>query len=345
MNSLYGKTLDELIEICNAEALPKFTAKQIADWLYSKQVSDISKMTNLSVNARDRLIKRYIIGAEEPVQCMESKDGTLKYLFRFAEEAFAEAVLIFDKARTTLCISSQAGCRMNCGFCATGQNGFNRNLGSGEILSMFRAVKENYDITNIVYMGMGEPLDNWEEVLKSIEILTCEWGYGISPRRITVSTCGILPKMKSLLDNTQCNIAISLHNADSNLRSRIMPVEKAYKISDIICLLRKYNWHGQRRLTFEYIVFDGLNDGTKDVSNLYQLLRGIKCRINLIKYHKTEAKHSFKASKADSMIRFQNMLNAKGLMTKIRSSKGEDIAAACGTLAAKKENITNFASR
>ncbi|MDR0790637.1 MAG: 23S rRNA (adenine(2503)-C(2))-methyltransferase RlmN [Bacteroidales bacterium] len=336
MKTLYGKTLEELGEVCNELSLAKYTAKQMADWLYNKQVSTIADMTNLSLKARETLSNHYRVGVEKPLTSLTSKDGTRKYVFKYGEDVFVEAVVIFDKARVTLCISSQAGCKLNCAFCATGQSGFKRNLSSGEILNAFRSIDEHNSLTNIVFMGMGEPLDNWFAVYKSIQILTSQWGYALSPRRITVSTCGILPKMKSLLEDTNCNVAISLHSSDSEQRKRIMPVEKSYSIADVVRFVKKYNWLGQRRLTFEYIVFEGFNNSNKDVAALCLLLKGLNCRLNLISYHCTNKSFALKGANHDSMTRFRDSLTAKGLMTTIRASKGEDILAACGLLSGQQ---------
>jgi 23S rRNA (adenine2503-C2)-methyltransferase len=336
MNTLYGKTLEELSEICNSLLLPKYTAKQIADWLYNKQVSTIADMTNLSLKTREILSKNHIVGVDKPLTSLTSKDGTRKYVFKYGDDVFVEAVVIFDKTRVTLCISSQAGCKLNCSFCATGQSGFKRNLSCGEILNAYRSIDEHESLTNIVYMGMGEPLDNWFEVSKSIQVLTSQWGYALSPRRITISTCGILPKMKSLLEDSNCNVAISLHSPDPAQRRKIMPVEKSYPIAEVVRILRNYNWLGQRRLTFEYIVFEGFNNSTKDIAALTSLLKGLNCRLNLITYHTSDKSVALRGANHESMTRFRDTLTDKGIMTTIRASKGEDISAACGLLAAKQ---------
>ena len=332
MDNLYGKTLEELTQICEELRFPKYTAKQIANWLYCKQVCEIAEMTNISLKAREMLANHYTAEEKKPVENLKSKDGTKKYIFNYGKDVFVEAVVIFDKARATLCISSQAGCRLNCAFCATGQSGFKRNLTSGEILNAFRSIEERENITNIVYMGMGEPLDNWNEVNKSIQILTSQWGYALSPRRITVSTCGILPKMKSLLEETNCNIAISLHSSNAAQRKRIMPIENSYSMAEIIRFLKNYNWEGQRRLTFEYIVFEGFNNSERDIMALVSLLKGSNCRLNLINYHSTDNFLGLKGATYSSMVKFRDMLVSKGVMANIRTSKGEDILAACGLL-------------
>lgn len=330
-----GKTLTELQAVCKTLSLPAFSAKQIADWLYKKGISDISQMTNLSNKARAMLSERYSLGACPPVDCMESKDGTKKYLYRYGKDDFVEAVFIPDKDRATLCVSTQVGCRMNCAFCATGRQGLKRNLSSGEIINIIRALPEFSRLTNLVYMGMGEPLDNYENVIKSLDILSSEWGFAISPRRITVSTCGILPRLKDFLDNTQAHLAISLHNPISEERERIMPVEKAFKIEEVVELLRTYDWHSQRRLTFEYTVFKGLNDQKRHVLALLRLLDGLNCRVNLIRFHTIEGT-PFAAASDEQMETLKEAINARGILCTVRASRGEDILAACGLLSTRK---------
>ncbi len=335
METLLGKTLTELQAVCKTLSLPAFSAKQIADWLYKKGISDISQMTNLSNKARAMLSERYSLGACPPVDCMESKDGTKKYLYRYGKDDFVEAVFIPDKDRATLCVSTQVGCRMNCAFCATGRQGLKRNLSSGEIINIIRALPEFSRLTNLVYMGMGEPLDNYENVIKSLDILSSEWGFAISPRRITVSTCGILPRLKDFLDNTQAHLAISLHNPISEERERIMPVEKAFKIEEVVELLRTYDWHSQRRLTFEYTVFKGLNDQKRHVLALLRLLDGLNCRVNLIRFHTIEDT-PFAAASDEQMETLKEAINARGILCTVRASRGEDILAACGLLSTRK---------
>ena len=260
----------------------------MADWLYKKGVTSISEMTNISLKSRAALSECYTIGLTEPVSVMVSKDGTKKYLYQYGERDFVEAVLIPDKDRATLCISTQVGCKMNCQFCATGRQGFSRNLSCNEILNIIRSLPEFSCLTNIVYMGMGEPLDNYDNVVRSIEILTSEWGFALSAHRITVSTSGYLSRLKDFLDQTKVHLAVSLHNPVSQERERLMPIEKSYKIKDVVELLKQYDWKSQRRLTFEYIVFEGLNNQKRHVLALMRLLDGLFCRINLIKFHTIE---------------------------------------------------------
>lgn len=339
MNTLFGKTLSELKEICKELSLPSFTAKQIADWLYKKDIRTIEEMTNISLNNRKKLSELYSYGLTQPISCMESEDGTKKYLYQYGESDFVEAVMIPDKDRVTLCVSTQVGCKMNCSFCATARQGFRRNLDCNEILNIIRSLPEYSDLTNIVYMGMGEPLDNFENVIKSIEVLTADWGFAMSGRRITVSTSGLLPRLKEFLDSTNVHLAVSLHNPIPEERESIMPVEKSFKIQDVVEVLKDYDWNGQRRLTFEYIVFEGLNNQKRHVLALLRLLDGLNCRINLIRFH-TIPNTPFISANEQSMIKLRDDLSSKGVICTIRASRGEDILAACGLLSTKK-NLEN----
>lgn len=332
---LLGKTLKELEETCLKLLLPKFTAKQIADWMYKKGVLDIDSMTNLSLKARQALSERYEVGIVKPLKEALSEDGTIKYLYQYGENAFVESVLIPDKKRLTLCVSTQVGCKMNCSFCSTGKQGFLRNLDAGEIINFLRSIDEFDEVSNIVYMGMGEPFDNYDEIVKSIEILTSSWGFALSSRRITVSTSGIIPKMIKFLNETSCHLAISMHNPFHEERVKIMPIEKRYPIEHVCDELRKYNWYGQRRLTFEYIVLKGINDTYYHAKEISYLLRGIEAMVNLIYYNSTP-EFPFSAPSPKEMEEFQKELESFNLSTTIRQSKGQDILAACGLLSTKQ---------
>lgn len=332
---LFGKTLEELKQICQELSLPSYASKQIADWLYKKQISSIDQMTNLSVVAREKLKESYDFGLTPYLEYVLSIDGTKKYLYKYDEVSYVEAVMIPDKDRYTLCVSTQVGCKMNCQFCATARQGFKRNLSSNEILNIIRSIDEYSQLTNIVYMGMGEPLDNYDNLIKSIEVLTSSWGMAMSPKRITVSTCGYLPKLKDFLDNTQVHLAISLHNIIPNEREKIMPIEKAYKIEDVLVLLKQYDWTGQRRLTFEYIVFKNLNDEYRHIFSLVNQLSDMECRVNLIRFH-TIPDTIFQQADDKEMIKIRELLTSKGITATIRASRGEDILAACGLLSTKK---------
>lgn len=337
MQWLLGKTLDELTTLAVQEGLPSFVGRQMADWLYRKKAPPIAAMTNLSKTARTALSRKFETGGAAPAGVQQSTDGTKKYLFPTLAGHFIETVMIPDAARATLCVSSQAGCRMGCRFCMTGRQGFQANLTAGEILAQFLRVAESERLTNAVYMGMGEPLDNLEEVLKSLHILTAPWGWAWSPRRITVSTIGVVPALRRLLDESECRLAVSLHNPFDAERQSLMPAQKAWPIADVVRLLREYDFTGQRRVSFEYILFAGLNDARRHVNELAALLRGLECRINLIRFHPIPGSPLIPAS--DELTeQFRNRLAQKGLLATVRASRGQDIQAACGLLSTKERS-------
>lgn len=329
--SLYGYTLNELQEVAAALAMPRFAAGQIASWLYKKGAKDISEMTDISLKNRELLSADYEVGLSAPLSVAVSRDGTKKYLYKTGEGHFVESAYIPDRDRATLCVSSQAGCRMGCDFCMTGRQGLAGNLSGNEILNQIASLPEREMLTNVVFMGMGEPLDNTDNVLRSLEVMTSDWGYGWSPTRITVSTIGVIPELKKFLDSTSVHLAVSLHNPFPDQRAAIMPVEKAWPIKDVVALLRQYDFSHQRRVSFEYIVMAGMNDTPAHVKELARLLDGLKCRINLIRFHKIPDSPYFSPPDAE-MIRFRDALSAKGITTTIRTSRGEDIQAACGLL-------------
>ncbi|MDR2286269.1 MAG: 23S rRNA (adenine(2503)-C(2))-methyltransferase RlmN [Prevotellaceae bacterium] len=335
MESLFGKTLDELVTTVKEKGLPSFSGKQIADWLYKKSVRDINGITNLSKKAREMLSPEYEIGLYPPSDVQVSSDGTKKYLYRLRSGAYIESVYIPESDRATLCISSQAGCRMGCRFCMTARQGLKANLTSGEILNQIWSLPEKDKLTNVVYMGMGEPMDNIDEVLKSLEILTAGYGAGWSHKRITVSTVGIFPGLEKFLKNSQCRLAISLHSPFDEERRKLIPVQKAFPAKDILKLIVK-DEYTQRRISFEYIMFSGVNDSLRHAAALVKLLSGNDIRINLIRFHKIPD-NPLSPSDETTMENFKNYLNAKGLLTTIRSSRGEDISAACGMLSGNEK--------
>lgn len=335
--SLYGMSLAQLQALCKSENLPSFTAKQIARWLYVRHVDSIEQMTDLSKAARALLSEKYCLGLEPPIKESVSSDGTKKYLFRTSQGQYIESAYIPDGERATLCVSSQAGCRMGCRFCATARQGLQHSLSATEILNQIISLPERDKLTNLVFMGMGEPLDNIDNVLTTLEIITSPWGMAWSPTRITLSTAGVGRELARLLDQTKVHIAVSLHNPFHDQRAEIMPIENAYPISEICSTLRHYDFTGQRRVSFEYIVMEGLNDSPAHIKELCRLLNGIKCRMNLIRFHKIPDSPYFSPSD-EKMIRFRDTLTAKGIQTTIRASRGEDIQAACGLLSTKERN-------
>jgi 23S rRNA (adenine2503-C2)-methyltransferase len=337
---LLGMTLSELQDITRNLGMPKFTAKQIATWIYDKRVDSINEMTNLSLKQREKLNEEYEIGSSAPIEAMRSVDGTIKYLFRTPENNFIESVYIPDDDRATLCISSQVGCKMNCKFCMTGKQGFTANLNANQIINQIYSIPEREKLTNIVLMGMGEPLDNLDEVLKALEVLTSDYGYKWSSKRITVSTVGLRKGLRHFLEKSNCHLAISIHSPLPAQRSELMPAEKAFSITEVVDLLRNYDFSKQRRLSFEYIVFKGVNDSLIYAKELVKLLRGLDCRINLIRFHAIPDV-DLNGADMDTMTKFRDYLTAHGLFTTIRASRGEDIFAACGMLSTAKEQEKN----
>ncbi len=345
---LLGMTLQELRKVAEDCAMPRFAAKQLCDWIYKKGVKSFDAMSNVSKTSREKLAEKYSIGTKEYADVQESRDGTKKYLFPASCGGFVETVYIPDGQRATVCVSSQVGCKMHCAFCLTGKQGFTGQLTTSDILNQIFSLPEHEKITNIVFMGQGEPLDNYENVIKAIHILTSEEGLAMSPKRITLSTCGILPALKRFVDDCRSNIAISLHSPYHDERIDIMPIEKAYKAQDIIAFLKtceafrdirgghaRETSH-QRRLSFEYVLLKGLNDTPKHASDLASMLRGLDCRVNVIPFH-TYKGGEFKSPSHDDAEGFCEMLCRKGLNATLRRSRGQDISAACGMLAAKRK--------
>lgn len=333
---LLGKTLEELNLIVSDLGMPKFTAKQIASWLYEKKVASIEEMTNLSLKNRELLSQNYEIGATPPVHEMRSVDGTVKYLFRTPENDYIEAVYIPDDDRATLCVSSQVGCKMNCKFCMTGKQGYTNSLTAAQILNQIYSIPERDTLTNVVFMGMGEPFDNLDEVLRALKILTADYGYAWSPKRITVSTVGLKKGLERFLEESDCHLAVSLHSPFPAQRRELMPAEKAFSIMEIIEILKRYDFSKQRRLSFEYIVFKGVNDSLLYAKELVKILRGLDCRINLIRFHAIPGV-DLEGTDMNSMVEFRDYLTQHGVFATIRASRGEDIFAACGMLSTAKQ--------
>lgn len=329
---LLGKTPSELKEAALKAGLPSYAGKQLAQWIYARRVRSFDEMTNISKAGREKLKEMYDLGVVLPSACQESSDGTRKYLFPVGEGNAVEAVMIPDDDRKTLCVSSQAGCRMGCRFCMTGRQGFHGNLSVSLILSQFIAIDESAGLTNAVFMGMGEPLDNFDNVMKAIEVLTADWGFAWSPKRITLSTIGVIPALKKYLDGCRCHVAVSLHNPFGEERVLMMPVQKAWDIREVVDLLRQYDFTGQRRVSFEYTMFKGLNDDKRHADALVRLLRGLECRVNLIRFHKIPDA-PYDSSPAVIMENFRDRISNQGITCTIRASRGEDILAACGMLA------------
>ena len=340
---LIGKTIGELKIVVGELGMPAFTATQMAKWLYQQHVGSIDEMTNISKINREKLKEKYEVGALPPIDCQRSKDGTIKYLFpvRTSDysdfKKFVETVFIPDNDRATLCVSCQVGCKMNCLFCHTGKQGFEGNLTAADILNQIYALPECNQLTNIVFMGQGEPMDNLDNVLKATQILTADYGWAWSPKRITVSSVGIKHKLKRFLDESECHVAISMHSPLPEQRRMLMPAERQMSISDTVDLLRQYDFTHQRRCSFEYICFGGLNDSMTHAREIIKLLEGLECRVNLIRFHEIPGV-DLPASDEKRMESLRDYLTAHGVFTTIRASRGQDIFAACGLLSTAKKN-------
>ncbi len=346
--ALLGMTLSELKSVVKELGMPQFTASQIAQWLYQKGAGSIDEMTNISKANRQRLSERYQVGLMAPIDSQHSKDGTVKYLFPvgtvdcssaavYNNNRFVETVFIPEKDRATLCVSCQVGCRMNCLFCQTGKQGFEGNLTAGDILNQIYALPERERLTNIVFMGQGEPMDNLDAVLRATEILTADYGLAWSPKRITVSSVGVKNKLKRFLDESECHLAISMHSPIHEQRQRLMPAEHQMGIEETVGLLRQYDFTHQRRCSFEYICFAGLNDTTTHARQIVRLLEGLECRVNLIRFHEVPGV-DLPGSDEKRMETLRDYLTAHGVFTTIRASRGQDILAACGLLSTARKN-------
>ena len=339
---LIGLTLGELKTAVTELGMPGFTAGQIMKWLYQQHVRSIDEMTNISKVNREKLAEHFEVGAMEPLDCQRSKDGTIKYLFpvRTSDDAntgkFVETVFIPDHDRATLCVSCQVGCKMNCLFCQTGKQGFEGQLTAADILNQIYALPEREQLTNIVFMGQGEPMDNLDAVLRATEILTANEGYAWSPRRITVSSVGVKNKLKRFLDESECHVAISMHSPLPEQRQMLMPAERQMSIEETVALLWQYDFSHQRRCSFEYICFGGLNDTQMHAREIIRLLQGLDCRVNLIRFHEISGV-DLPGSDEKRMEVLRDYLTAHGVFTTIRASRGQDIFAACGLLSTAKK--------
>ena len=342
MEVLLGKTLEELQAVAQEVGLPRFAGKQLAEWIYVRRATSFDEMTNISLKGREALKASYTIGRHTPVAEAISKDGTKKYLFAISTSAesancqlstvnYIESVYIPDNDRATLCVSTQAGCKMGCRFCMTGTLGFHGHLTAADILNQIFSIPDADKLTNIVYMGEGEPMDNLDNVLRSLHAMTSAWGCAWSPKRITVSSVGITKGLKRYIEESECHLAISLHNPFAIERQEVMPIEKVNHLSEVIALLKQYDWSHQRRVSFEYICWGGVNDTPKHANELLRLLKGLDCRINLIRFH-AGVDQSFTSSNEQQMEWLRDYLTERGITTTIRRSRGEDILAACGML-------------
>jgi 23S rRNA (adenine2503-C2)-methyltransferase len=317
---------------------PPYRATQILSWVYRHRVTGFAAMSNLPPTLRDELAANFALPLLTPAVVAHSNDGTRKLLFTLDEHAAIESVLIPDPPRLTLCISSQAGCGMACAFCATARLGLLRNLSAteivGQVLAAQAQLRTDERITNVVFMGMGEPLANYDALVQAIEILSADWGVGLSTRRITVSTVGLVPAMQRLIGDTGVNLAVSLSGTTDEQRARLMPINDRYPLATLMAMCRSLPIPQRRRITFEYVMLAGINDSIEDATRLARLLHGIRSKVNLIPFNPFP-ESGFAGSPEPVMLRFQERLLASGLNTSIRRSRGRDIQAACGQLALK----------
>ena len=339
MKFLFGQTRDEIDNVVRKMGLPGYTADQICSWLYRKETTGFREMTDIPKNVRERLSAAFNFSLNAPVEKSRSSDGTLKYLFPVENREFVETVFIPEKTRGTLCVSTQAGCRWACRFCLTGRHGFHGNLTPAEILNQYRSLPDRKRIDHFVFMGMGEPLDNLDNVLKSLQIICSDWGYGLSPSRVTVSTVGILPELKRFLTECRCHLAVSLHSPFPNERSSLMPVERLHPIRGIFDVIRHFPLASHRRVSVEYILLKGINDSERHAVELIKLIRGVRSRINLIPYNPIPDA-DLKPAPAHRILVFQAYLKDRGLMATIRKSRGRDVGAACGMLSPGRSGPT-----
>ena len=337
--ALLGMTLAELKAVAGEIGMPSFAARQMAEWLYGKKVASIDEMTNISAKNRRLLNERYTVGCAAPVDGQRSADGTVKYLYRTAAGGYVETVYIPDGDRATLCVSSQVGCRMNCRFCMTGKQGFSGQLTAADILNQLYSLPERETLTNVVFMGQGEPLLNLDNVLKAMEMLN--ESFQIGARRLTVSTSGIIPQIKKLAElDMQSTLALSLHAPNHEIRKQLMQIENKYPMDELHEALKYYVDKTGRRITIEYLLIKGLNDTISSAKQLAAYLKDIKCNINLIPYNPT-AKNDYKRPDNNSIMKFKALMEHSGKKVTVRLERGADIDAACGQLSgkAKKEEI------
>ena len=332
--------LGQLQEVLKSQGYPLFRAGQIFTWLYEKNVTQFSQMNNLPAGLRKQLDDTFLIHTLSVVHKAVSADGTEKFLFETADNQHLESVSIPAEGRTTACISSQVGCKFGCAFCLSGTGGFKRNLSCGEILDQVCSVKrlnQRHGLTHIVFMGMGEPFDNYDTVLKAVRMINAQEAIGIGARRITISTCGIIPGIERLAaEKIQIELSVSLHAAFEKLRSQLMPVNKAYPLKALIAACRRYVEQTNRQVTFEYILLKGVNSSLSDARELGTILRGMNAKINLIAVNPGAAL-GFQAPDKTDLLFFKNELAKQGVHVTVRQSRGQDIEAACGQLRMRYE--------
>ncbi|NLC71223.1 MAG: 23S rRNA (adenine(2503)-C(2))-methyltransferase RlmN [Desulfuromonadaceae bacterium] len=330
-------TLDDLTELLGGLGKERFRARQLMQWIYRHGVVSFDAMTTLSKEFRRELAQIAFISTLTPQVVEESRDGTRKFLFLLGDGESIEAVRIpMDKERATLCVSTQVGCAMGCAFCLTGTLGLRRNLDTAEIVNQVCAVMAEEPVGNIVFMGMGEPLANFDNVVKALNILQMEEGFDFSARKLTISTCGLVPEMKRFGEGCSVGLAVSLNAATDEVRDRLMPVNRRYPLAQLMAACRGFPLKQRQRITFEYILIQEVNDSLEDARRLVRLLHGVKAKVNLIPFNEHPAS-SFRRPPEDRIEAFQKHLLDRGLVAVRRASKGEDISAACGQLKGSRE--------
>lgn len=332
-------TLPELCDLLTGLGKEKFRAKQIIKWIYSRGVTSFDEMTDLSKALREELKERFVVSDWTPEVVETSEDGTRKYLFRLNDRETVESVRIpMEGGRDTLCISTQVGCAMQCSFCLTGTFGLTRNLDASEIVNQVCASLKDGPIHNIVLMGMGEPLHNLDNVVKALEILYLDDGCGYGARRVTLSTCGLVPEMHELAKRIKVGLAVSLNATTDELRDQLMPINKKYPLAVLMDACREIPLEPRQRITFEYILIGGVNDSRTDAKRLVKLLHGIRAKVNLIPYNE-HVGSEFREPTTEAIEEFQRYLLDRQIVAIRRASKGQDISAACGQLKAKLEEV------
>jgi 23S rRNA (adenine2503-C2)-methyltransferase len=331
--SLCGLTADEIFRLIGPSGFTYSHSITISNGIYKKRISDISQLAKLPKKLKEVLTTIACTGIFIPVASEVSADKTVKYLFRTEKGLEFETVYIPDNKRNTICVSTQSGCRMGCPFCVTARYGFRGNLSAGEIVNQIISIPEAKKVTHIVFMGMGEPMDNIENVLKACEIITSEWGLAISSRNVTVSSVGLMPGIETFLENSDCNLTLSLHSPFSNERKKIVPVEKQYPANRIIEVMANYPVKKKRRLSLAYVMIKDLNDTDKHLEGIKRLLKGSVIRVNLLPYHQVRGDPNTSSS-VERMQFFRHNLILSGISASVRKSRGIDISAACGLLAA-----------
>lgn len=337
MESIYNFTENELKDRLTSKGFPGYTARQVFEWVYGKKVQDFNLMSNLSKELRGFLKKNFSIHKLDLIKKEKSSDRAEKFLFKLEDNLAIEAVLIPEKIRSTLCVSTQVGCKFRCLFCTSGDMGFKRNLTAGEIINQYVSVsslKASFKITNIVFMGIGEPLDNFENTIRSINILMDSAGINFSKRRISLSTCGLVPEIKKLAKlKLGVKLSISLHSADNSIRNKLMPINKKYPIEELIPAIREFSKTSKNPVTFECVLIQGINTSINDAKKLAKLLNGVNGKANLIPYNGACSK--FEAPDKETVDIFGQELKRRGVFFTLRKSRGQDINAACGQLRAR----------